>query len=118
MFLEHTADINLQNGVGRTPLYEALLPLPFLSRQRKMADLVRRLLEHGADTNIRDHRQSIPLYLASSQGWLDVARLLISYGAIVDEKGEDGRSPFQVASENGHHELAELLLEHGDVPQS
>src|SRR5258708_37306756 len=51
--LEHNADVNSQNNEGRTPLYEAL---SFLSRstEREAVDIVRRLLEHGADAHIPD----------------------------------------------------------------
>ena len=111
VLLEHKADVNSQSGNGETPLYEAISG----SRSSpEVVDIVRLLLEHGADANIYGY--STPLHEASSQGFLEVAYLLLSYGAKVDEEDEEGMTPFQVASTEGHHEIAKLLLEHGAVP--
>jgi ankyrin repeat protein len=102
--------------MGRTPLYEALHSNEY-SEEKKAIDCARRLLEHGADTNICDITHSSPLHQASSRGWLEVARLLLSYGAKVDEEDGEGLAPFQVASSKGYHEITKLLLEHGAVPK-
>ena len=56
----------------------------------KVVEVVRRLLEHGADTNIPDDSHSTPLHQASSSGWLKIVRLLLSYEAKVDEKDGQG----------------------------
>ena len=85
--------------------------------ERKVADIVRRLLEHGADPNICHRDHSTPLHRASSYGLLEAARLLLSYGAKVDEKDKKGKTPFQLAASKGHTEITKLLLEHGAVPQ-
>ena len=117
MLLERNADPNVPNHRDGTPLYEVL----FSSSKREVVavDIVQRLLDHGADPNIRvsDDRQFSPLHLASKRGLLEAARLLLSYGAKIDEKDEEGRTPFQVASESGYDEITKLLLEHGAVPQ-
>ena len=117
MLLERNADPNVPNHRDGTPLYEVL----FSSSKREVVavDIVQRLLDHGADPNIRvsDDRQFSPLHLASKRGLLEAARLLLSYGAKVDEKDKEGKTPFQVASENGYEEITKLLLEHGAVPQ-
>ena len=117
VLLEHNAEINSQRDNGRTPLYETLFCLPS-SNEGNVADVVRRLLEHRADTNIRDLSHSTPLHQASSSGSLEVTRLLLSYGANVDEKDGQGMTPLQVASSKGYDEITKLLLEHGAVPQA
>ena len=114
ILLDHGVDIDSQSITGKTPLYDLLSSRS--SSSEGMVDVIQRLLEHGADTNIPDHRQSTALHLASSSGWPEVARLLLSYGAKVDEKDEQGRTPFEVASSKGHHEMTKLLFEHGAVP--
>ena len=116
VLLNHNADINSQNISGKTPLCD-LLTRNESFPERRVVGMVRRLLEHGADTNILDHQHSTALHTVSSFGWLEVARLLLSYGAKVDEKDEEGTTPFQVAASKGHHEITKLLLEHGAVPQ-
>ena len=82
-------------------------------------EIVRLLLEHGADPNIRastTRHSSTPLHEASSRGLLDIAQLLLSYGANVDVKNTKGKTPFQLAASAGHGEMTTLLLEHGAVP--
>ena len=115
--LERNADVNLQNNRGATPLFEVLDDS--LQGKGVVVDIVRRLLEHGADPNIRasDNSGLSPLHLASQKGLLEVVRLLLSYGAKVDEKDKEGKTAFQVASESGYGEITKLLLEHGAVPQ-
>ncbi|KAF8261052.1 hypothetical protein EI94DRAFT_1667502 [Lactarius quietus] len=115
VLLKYSADINSQNGVGDTPLFVAVTRVPY--SEGKAVNIVRRLLEHGADPNIPDHDHSTTLHQASSCGWLEVSRLLLSYGAKVDEKDGQGRTPYQVAALKGHDEIMKLLSEHGAVPQ-
>jgi ankyrin repeat protein len=112
VLLEHDPDVNLRDTVGKTSLYE-VLDRSGSSSEGKVVEIVRRLLEHGADPNIGPHSGSTPLHQASSHGSLEVARLLLSHGAIVDQQDGNGRTPFQIASSD---ELRKLLLEHGAVP--
>ncbi|KAN0139487.1 hypothetical protein V8E53_002988 [Lactarius tabidus] len=113
VLLEHNADVNSQIISGETPLYMVAICFPFSERE----DMVRRLLEHGADPNICNKSHTTPLHKASSRGSLEVARLLLSYGAKVDEKDKKGKTPFQLAASQGHKEMEKLLLEHGALPR-
>ena len=117
VLLEHELqpDINLQDTYGDTPLHDVLRKFRRFQEGQVVA-IARRLLEHGADPNIRHRSGSTPLHRASSHGSLEVARLLLSYGASIDEKDEEDRTPFQVASLHGHHGIMKLLLERGTVP--
>ena len=119
VLLEHNADINSQNVNGQTPLYGAFMKsgLGDSEWEKKVADMVRRLLEHGADPNICTYYHSSPLHHASSCGSLEAARLLLGYGAKVGEKDGEGRTPLQLATSEGYDEMAKLLLEYGAVPQ-
>ena len=113
VLLEYNANTDLQNIDGETPLYRALN-----SRlEEKVVDIVRRLLEHRADPNIRT-KHTTPLHRASSRGFLETARLLLRYGAKVNEKDEEGKTPLQVVASKRHEEMTKLLVEHGAVPQS
>ena len=117
LLLDHNADVNSRNKTGRTPLCETIFE-PVSSQEGRAVDVVRRLLEHGADPNAScDHYRSTLLHKAFYHGWLEVARLLLCYGAKVDEKDQSGETPFQVASNRGYHEIAKLLLERVVVPQ-
>ena len=116
LLLDHNANVNSRDDDGKTPLSDTIYSHAS-SQEERAVDVVRRLLEHGADPNAGAHSHLTPLHLASSHGWLEVARLLHKYGAKVDEKDKEGKTPFQIASEKGHHEIAKLLSEHVDVPQ-
>ena len=117
ILLEHDADVNSQSADGETPLYGVFTgPSGRREQDGKVAEVVRRLLEHGADPNIATRYHSTPLHQASSLGSLEAARLLLSYGAKVDEKDGSGNTPFQLATSEGHDEITKLLLEHGAAP--
>ena len=114
--LEHNAEVNSRNDKGNTPLYLTVFDST-VSEEGQVIDVVRRLLEHGADPNISDNdHSSTPLHRASSRRWLNVTRLLLSHGANVDEKAKERRTPFQVASSNGHLDMIKLLSDHGAQP--
>ena len=112
--LEHNADINLQSTDGETPLYWVSSNC---GSREKFMDMVRLLLEHGADPNI-GNRHTTLLHRASSLGSIEAARLLLSHGAKVDAKDKTGRTPLQVVASKVRDELTKLLVEHGAVPPS
>jgi ankyrin repeat protein len=117
VLLEYNPDISLRNTSGKTPLHGILTNFS-PSPEGKVIETVRRLLEYGADPNIRcdGGSGSTPLHLASFGGSLEVTRLLLSYGANIDEKDGEGKTPFRLASSYGHNEIMRLLLEQGAVP--
>jgi ankyrin repeat protein len=118
MLLDHNADPNLQHREG-IPLHWAIPvdPLPIEGKEFNVnVNVVRLLLEHGADVTISDSfLHSTALHRASSGGWLEVVRLLLSYGAKVEEKEMQGKTSFQMASSRGHLEIMKLLSENGAV---
>ena len=109
ILLEYNADVNSQMTDGETPLYWVL---SYCGSKDKFVDMVRLLLELGADPNICTN-DTTPLHKASSSGFAEVAQLLLSHGAKVDERDVEGRTPYQLAVSD---EMKKLLLEHGAVP--
>jgi hypothetical protein len=91
-------------------------PLHFAS-QNGYLDLVRFLLEHGADPTAQNHGRT-PLQLASRYGHLDVARFLLEHGADTAAQEKDGGAPLHLAFTNGHLDLARFLIEHGADAQN
>ena len=79
-------------------------------------DVVKILLEHGADVNPRNVDGITPLHLATVAGHVDVARILLEHGADVNTKNEDNQTPLHYAATEGHAVVARLLLEHGADP--
>jgi len=73
------------------------------------ADVVRLLLEAGADVNATQHGGYTPLLQAAAAGKKDLVLLLLEHGARLDCICDQGKSAADYARERGHEELAELL---------
>lgn len=73
-------DINLNhtNFVGWTPLLEAIVLNDGGSKQQ---EIVKLLLEHGANPHMTDKYGKSPLTLAKEKGYNEIAELLIAAGA-------------------------------------
>ena len=81
---------------------------------------VRRLLESGANPNIKDPSYDedawTPLLYASSYGFYEIANLLLDYEADPNIPDDWGQTPLMWASYKGHEEIVRLLLESGADP--
>lgn len=76
-------------------------------------EVVKQLLEMGADINRRDGvADAAPIHEAASRGQLDVVAYLIENGAVLDVS-EPERNPLFAASHGGHKEIVKLLIESG-----
>ena len=76
-------------------------------------DILRLLVEAGADVNKADNNGETSLWMASKEGNLEVVRLLLDAGANVDKADNKGMTPLYVASYMGHLEVVRLLLDAG-----
>ena len=78
-------------------------------------EVVRLLIEKGADVRAEDNYKRTPLHLASEARFcqLEVVRLLIEKGADVSAEDKYKRTPAHLAVENGHSEVIRLLIEKG-----
>jgi len=74
--------------------------------------IVRMLLEHGADPNIREQGGYTPLHAAAQNGDAETIRALLYGGADLTLTSHDGKSALDLAMEAGH-EKATLLLGEG-----
>ena len=90
---------------GSTPLLHAA--------QFGHSDVAQLLLEHGADTDVRDVDGSTPLLHAAQFGHSDVAQLLLGYGADTEVRDKYGLKPLSYAEERMHQDIVQLLLFHG-----
>jgi len=72
-------------------------------------EMVRTLLERGANPNARQQSEYTPLHTAGSRGDIEMATLLLAHGADPDARGSDGKSVAEVAREHAHPEFAEWL---------
>ncbi|KAI9437171.1 ankyrin repeat-containing domain protein, partial [Lactarius indigo] len=79
-------------------------------------DVVRTLIQNGADVNARNQGQSTPLHLFFDKRPTlrtpdaKCLRVLLENGADVDAVDDEGRTPYQLASSEGYGEMAQSLL--------
>ncbi|KAI9455153.1 hypothetical protein BJY52DRAFT_1172356, partial [Lactarius psammicola] len=90
---------------NRTPLHAASVD--------GFVDVVRWLLDHGADVNSQENDHSTPLHLAAANGHLEVVRTLLGHSVDVNAATRDNRTPLYSASEGGHVDIVRLLIQHG-----
>jgi ankyrin repeat protein len=76
-------------------------------------EVVKMLLEKGADARAADRDGLTPLYEASQKGHLEIAKMLLENGADARAANKYGRTPLHEASEKGHLEISKMLLENG-----
>jgi len=103
LLLESGADPNAvsSNAMRVTPLHAAT--------SRGDAEMVRKLLERGADPDARQQGGWTSLHNAAAQGNVEIVRLLRGKGADVAAKTDDGKTAADLAGERGHAVLAESL---------
>jgi len=85
------------------------------------AEMVRLLLEKGADKMKATHDGGTPLQVACFMGQLEVVQLLLDAGVAKDRWGKDradsaGATPLIEACAAGHLEVVRLLLKHDANP--
>jgi len=76
-------------------------------------DIVRYLVEQGADIEKADSYGHTPLINASIFGHLEVVRYLLEQGAKRDKATDFGMTSLHHAAQNGHLEIAKLLMVYG-----
>lgn len=107
LLVERGADVNV---VADPRLGPALMPA--LAKRR--LDLLKLLLDSGANPNLSRNSQSV-LHVAVGFGCLDCVKLLVEAGADVNAKTNDGKTPLHLAKFKGHRDVADYLVSHGVV---
>ncbi|KAF3287442.1 hypothetical protein TWF970_007167 [Orbilia oligospora] len=74
--------------------------------------IVRLLLEHGADKNIKDYMDRTTLFLAIEKEHEEIARILLENRVDLETKDVKGRTPLLQAVIAQHQPIVELLLKH------
>jgi ankyrin repeat protein len=73
--------------------------------------IVRLLLDHGADANVREQGGFTPLHAAAQNGDVEIVRALLMGGADLTIKSTSGKTAMDIAMEAGHEKATVLLGE-------
>jgi ankyrin repeat protein len=76
-------------------------------------EIVKLLIENGADLNKSNNDGCTPLHLAATYGHLEVIKLLIENGADIHKSDNGGCTPLHIAATYGHLEVIKLLVYSG-----
>lgn len=90
---------------GETPLFWAC--------EGKSFDVVKYLVEHGADVNKENEYGETPLFKACYSGNENIVKYLVEQGAGVNKESEDEETPLFFACLQGHENIVKYLVEHG-----
>ncbi len=104
------AKVDVRNEKGRTPL--------IFAAQAGRLDLVKALVEKGADVNARTTTEIGSSVLSFAVGGknLEAVKYLIAHGAEVDLRSRNGSTPLCHAAARGQNDMVALLLSKGADP--
>ncbi|MHC4798404.1 MAG: ankyrin repeat domain-containing protein [Planctomycetota bacterium] len=100
--------INLPNSDNLTPLN--------LAAYRGQAEIVKILLNAGADVTIGDNENSQPIHNAAVGGHLEVVDILINHGVDINCQDDNGATALSFAVSYGRSEMVKYLLSMGVDP--
>ena len=102
--IEHPEDVNSQSiDDGSSPLH--------LASRRRHIDIVRMLIDRGADVSAQNKFGSTALHLASRDGDIELARILIDRGADMSAQDKFRSTALHLACRDGHLDLGRMLID-------
>ncbi|MCL7037781.1 hypothetical protein MKW94_029555, partial [Papaver nudicaule] len=102
-------DVDSKDGEGSTPLCQASVKGHF--------DMVRYLLEKGANPDASNELNVTPLHYAAMSGETKIITLLLSRGVRIDVVTSLGTA-LQFAASHGQQDAVKVLLDHGANPNA
>lgn len=84
-----------------------------LAARSNRLNIVKLLLDHGADINTRPQDGETALHEAANSGYLYIVKLLLDRGADINTRDRSGRTALYLASKSGERDVTELLLKKG-----
>ncbi len=104
--LDAGVNINARGTKGSaTPL--------IIAAERNQVDLLKLLLERGADINVRDEKWQSALFHATANDRPDVIGILIQKNADVNARDKTGRTPLMMACHDAREQIMDMLLARG-----
>ena len=107
MLIESGSVLNAIDDVGRGVIHLAV------TAQKNATDMVRFLLFHNVDVEIRDHEGKTPLHYVAA-GWNEyVVFQLLENGANPNSISREGLAPLYLATKTGNSRIVRILIGHG-----
>lgn len=94
------------HAMARNPL--KVRPVHAAAASRNL-DILRAVLEAGADPNVPQQQGFVPLHEAATNGNREMAELLVKHGANPRLANEAGKTSIELATDKGHTDLAAYL---------
>jgi len=105
-------DINSKNENGNTPLTYILEKYPY-GMDNDIFQIIKLLVDHGADIHLSNNKNQTPLILASMTGGVDLIKFFIDNGSNVNRCDQEGISPLIYAIWASHHNRVKFLIDAG-----
>lgn len=102
-----TIDVNIRTGWASHPLHPAAWS--------GETQLVKNLLDAGADINCQDRSHMSPLGYAAAHGHLETVKLLVARNANMNRELEDNFTALDFAIKERHAQVIDFLTESGAV---
>ncbi|XP_067915165.1 ankyrin repeat and sterile alpha motif domain-containing protein 1B isoform X8 [Heterodontus francisci] len=99
-------NVNCTDTSGYTALHHAAL--------NGHKDVVLKLLQYEASTNVADNKGCFPLHLAAWKGDMDIVKILIHHGpshSRVNEQNNENETALHCAAQYGHSDVVAVLIE-------
>lgn len=93
--------------------YNVKFPLLHIVARNGRLEIIKHLIEKGANVDEKTNNRLTPLCLAVLTGHKDVVTAPLEKGANIDEKEADKWTPLHFATINGHLEIVKHLIEKG-----
>lgn len=100
-------DVNKRDESGNTPLIYAC--------RKSARDLVKLLLDNGAEADLGNQKSRTPMHFAAEAGNFQIISMLIDAGADVNCTDNDGVTPLMLLAQNGKTDAALKLIQNPDI---
>ena len=100
----------INNGFKQVPDHRGNYPIHEAAKKCDL-DIIKLLVEKGADIDIQDENGNTPLNLAVLAGKPELVYYFIDMGADVNKKNKNGRAPIHQAAIKGNEEIVYALLD-------
>lgn len=103
LLLQHKADVTLPDKWGKTPIYRAL------EGEKIQLEMVKKLIEHGANINEKDALRATALHWSVLAGNLQKTDALLSLGADINSVNRNLETPLRWALTREIHKSEEHI---------